>query len=96
MWDSEKKKELMLEMELLRSQGYKPRQAVRVLGVPYSTMLKWLEGGDRKFKRGQISRAYYALAERMRSEIPEDTRGITGVLCGDPLPGRSALDHRHA
>lgn len=26
------------------------------------------------------------------SEIPPDTRDMTGTLCGDPLPGRSALD----
>jgi hypothetical protein len=24
--------------------------------------------------------------------IPPDTRCLTGLLCGDPLPGRSALD----
>jgi hypothetical protein len=24
--------------------------------------------------------------------MPDDTRGITARLCGDPLPGRSALD----
>lgn len=26
--------------------------------------------------------------------VPPDTRDLTGVLCGDPLPGRSALDRR--
>lgn len=24
--------------------------------------------------------------------IPPDTRSLTGCICGDPLPGRSALD----
>lgn len=24
--------------------------------------------------------------------IPPDTRDLTGVICGDPIPGRSALD----
>jgi hypothetical protein len=27
-------------------------------------------------------------------EIPADTRSLTGRVCGDPLPGRSALDRR--
>lgn len=27
---------------------------------------------------------------------PEDTRTLTARLCGDPLPGRSALDRRQA
>lgn len=26
--------------------------------------------------------------------IPEDTRDLTARFCGDPLPGRSALDRR--
>ena len=26
------------------------------------------------------------------AEIPKDTRSLTGLLAGDPLPGRSALD----
>lgn len=29
------------------------------------------------------------------AEIPQyDTRSLTGMICGDPLPGRSALDQR--
>ncbi len=28
------------------------------------------------------------------AEIPADTRSKTARLCGDPLPGRSALDRR--
>jgi len=28
------------------------------------------------------------------AEIPKDTRSLTGILCGDPLPTRSALDRR--
>ena len=26
------------------------------------------------------------------AEIPPDTRTVTGILCGDPLPGRRAID----
>lgn len=28
------------------------------------------------------------------STIPQDTRDLTGRLCGDPLPGRSAMDRK--
>ncbi len=31
-------------------------------------------------------------AEILMMEIPDDTRNNTQILCGDPLPGRSAFD----
>lgn len=31
-------------------------------------------------------------AGRLMRQVPRDTRDLTGRLCGDPLPGRSALD----
>lgn len=31
---------------------------------------------------------------RALTSIPRDTRNLTARLCGDPLPGRSALDRR--
>jgi len=31
-------------------------------------------------------------ALKLISEIPEDTRTPEQVICGDPLPGRSAFD----
>lgn len=34
------------------------------------------------------------MAERLLSDLPQDTRNITARLMGDPLPGRSALDRR--
>jgi hypothetical protein len=34
------------------------------------------------------------LSER-KAEIPSDTRTVTAQFCGDPLPGRSALDRRN-
>lgn len=33
-------------------------------------------------------------AERLLSEVPVDTRTLTGRLAGDPLPSRSALAKR--
>lgn len=34
--------------------------------------------------------------DRLRASIPKDTRDFTQRFCGDPLPGRSALDRRRA
>jgi hypothetical protein len=27
---------------------------------------------------------------------PDDVRSLTAIICGDPMPGRSALDSRQA
>lgn len=47
--------------------------------------------------------AEFAISKQVRAdalariaEIPDDTRSLTGRICGDPLPGRSALDRRRA
>lgn len=32
---------------------------------------------------------------KLKLAIPDDTRTITGIVFGDPLPGRSALDRRN-
>lgn len=32
--------------------------------------------------------------EVLLSKVPSDTRGLTARMCGDPLPGRSALDRK--
>ena len=34
-------------------------------------------------------------ARKLMAFIPTDTRDLTARICGDPLPGRSALDLRH-
>lgn len=41
-----------------------------------------------------VKSAQKRIEEKLFSEIPKDTRGLTARLCGDPLPGRSALDRR--
>ena len=32
------------------------------------------------------------MALTLKLQIPQDTRNLTQVICGDPLPGRSALE----
>lgn len=33
-------------------------------------------------------------ARRLMDQVPADTRSLTGILFGDPLPGRRAIDMR--
>lgn len=40
------------------------------------------------------SRVDADIVDRLVAQIPRDTRDLTGVVFGDPLPGRSALDRR--
>ena len=39
-------------------------------------------------------RAVDKMAERLREQIPEDTRNLSQILMGDPIPCRSALHQR--
>ena len=53
-------------------------------------------------KRGYVKLHYDTVStkearingERTWRDLPPDTRGLTARICGDPLPGRSALDKR--
>ncbi|WMT90112.1 hypothetical protein [Pelagibacterium sp. H642] len=42
----------------------------------------------------EMTREAKADGERLLRGLPADTRGFTARLLGDPLPGRSALDHK--
>ncbi|MCP4306592.1 MAG: hypothetical protein GY788_17325 [bacterium] len=46
--------------------------------------------------QGGVGRVKSADVAARLAEIPPDTRTITGMICGDPLPGRSALDRSAA
>ncbi len=63
----------------------------------------WAKTGRRRKSAGEPSRQAGRRPEpgRLGPEeeaalppLPKDTRPLTGVLLGDPLPGRSALDRR--
>lgn len=43
------------------------------------------------YPTGKIPREVW---EARLAEIPQDVRNLTQRICGDPLPGRSALDRR--
>jgi hypothetical protein len=45
------------------------------------------------FDRGELASTKRDAEQRLR-EVPADTRDLTARICGDPLPGRSALAKR--
>lgn len=50
-------------------------------------------------RRAALPRSGYidkSVIEQRLSEIPADTRDLTGRIFGDPLPGRDALSKRNA
>lgn len=53
------------------------------------------EGEDpAMWENPQIAEAKpHEVIERRRA-IPPDTRSITAIICGDPIPGRRAIDKR--
>lgn len=90
-WDEEKKREALAEIDKYLGLGWKLKRAAAAAGVSDGTARNWLgTRGMREFK----SRGFYEMADRLKLEVPEDTRSLTHFLLGDPLPGRSALDAR--
>lgn len=66
-----------------------------------SRQARWQREAEqrRTMKRGKAFREFErptarADAERLMQDIPPDTRDLTGILLGDPLPGRRAIDMR--
>lgn len=50
------------------------------------------EGNYARHEVLKAQRASVAECDAKLREIPDDTRSLTARICGDPLPGRSALD----
>ena len=57
-------------------------------------------GVKRKWEKAHALPVYHSAShrqaerdwQRLKKEIPEDTRSVTARMFGDPLPGRSALE----
>jgi hypothetical protein len=55
------------------------------------------EANNKRRRAAVVSRAAEEAWRGRCPVAPDDTRSMTARLCGDPLPGRSALDNeRHA
>ena len=84
------------------------RKIGELLGVTASTIHAWVDPAYAERRRRQIREKKAQRSEggrpvRHRVEppleemqspfsVPKDRRDTTGSICGDPLPGRSALD----
>lgn len=93
----------------LRALGYEYAQIAIELGVGIATAYCWCNPNNAreyriarqcKYKkiRGPFRQSVVDpidVAARL-AEIPVDTRDLTAVVFGDPLPGRSALDKMRA
>lgn len=85
--------------KLLRSQGRLWREIADELGFRYHSTIREACMRDRKYDDDTFTRGINSTrlqAERLMDEIPHDTRDLTARVCGDPLPGRSALDKMRA
>lgn len=77
------------------------------LGVHFSTVRRYVLPGERERRRRREaelekrrdvrvvdSAAVERQARHLMRQIPEDTRDLTALMFGEPLPGRSALDRQ--
>lgn len=93
----------------LRAAGTTYAQIGRELGVGDATIHRWLDPKfaerSRHWQRvkrwtypkdffGKENRPSPADVAARLAEIPPDTRTTTGLICGDPLPGRDAFSRR--
>jgi hypothetical protein len=81
----------------MRHSGHTFREIGGELGVHQETIREWL--GLKKHRN--IDRLSTGPREKQSFRptgplpvVPQDTRSLSARLCGDPLPGRSALDKR--
>lgn len=82
--------QLVRTARLLRRHGKSVAQISAELGFSPYTIYNWTKG------MGVSRTVPERFAHFERPALVKDTRTVTGILCGDPLPGRSALDRRTA
>lgn len=78
-----------LALELQKA-GLDVEAISRKLKVSTQTIGQYLSNAPRVITQAEID----AMIERDRLAAMPDPRSLTGKVCGDPLPGRSALDQK--
>ena len=102
--------ELVAKAKELRKTGMAWKNIGPKLGVAPHTARAWVDeefrlhriqtyrtrrmSTDEVRRDTPTDRSTWADALERLALIPEDTRDTTARICGDPLPGRSALDRR--
>lgn len=92
----------------LRAAGWQLQGIGLVLGIKGTTARCWIDDAynEARIARNRARAAGRPLppsgvyvtnnpeAATLLKEIPPDTRDLTAKLCGDPLPGRRAIDRK--
>lgn len=102
-WTDAQKVDLMNRV----NKGQKPMQIAKATGRTRAAVyskIETMEGRANRTYTGRIkvslghieNKNTVAMAAKLAMEIPADTRTPSQVLCGEPLPGRSAFDTRKA
>lgn len=85
----------------MRKQGASQEQIAAAIGVSQVTVHRMLKKPEyysvsrHSTRTGSFGVERDAMAAKLFQQIPKDTRDLTARFCGDPLPGRSALDLRN-
>jgi hypothetical protein len=75
------------ELRNAKKNGARPR-----LLRPPKSLVSQSKKRERDWRSVSMSQSDKADGYKKLAEIPPDTRDLTAKICGDPLPGRSALD----
>lgn len=86
----------------MHGQGLQAREIAQAIGRHHESVRRVVDPAYVEMRTLQIARAKLGSVGEPKVDlhalwetIPADTRSLTGRICGDPLPGRSAL-HRRA
>lgn len=75
-------------MHRRRADGESFEEISKALGVP-KKLLIYQHNTELRRNRRKTHKDFMTM---QKANTPEDTRNVTQKFCGDPLPGRSALD----
>lgn len=81
--------------EATRHFGVSKEAVMRIIDPGYAEHRRKERQGQRTVLINKSEKASPSDCAARRAEIPPDTRSLTAVLCGDPLPLRSALAQRN-
>lgn len=79
------------------AKGMSVSKVARTLGLAHGTVEYWKyqpvasHPSNHRVIKGDDSYQIEAKAWQLKKQIPEDTRDLTGRLCGDPILERSAF-----
>src|SRR5215207_5277888 len=98
LWRDMNREERCAAIQSLRGQGWTHSSIAHALGATSKRTISDFVSRCMNVRHSPMhrdcSKAVKLDAARLMALIPDDTRSLTSRVCGDPLPGRSALDMR--